>query len=66
MHQYKVVKPIVSIIHFDGYSKVKAKVFLMSSGVSLDYRFKSMNYGQSLTFSEALEKGIIKFKQQNK
>ena len=50
----------VEILHTDGVTKVKAKVFITSDSISLDYRFEGMDYGRTLTKEQAKVMGIIK------
>ena len=50
----------VEILHTDGVTKVKAKVFITSTEIQLDYRFKGMSYGRTLTQEQAKVMGIIK------
>ena len=50
----------ITIKHVDGKTNVKAKVFNTNNKFSLEWKFQGMDYGRDLSFTEAVELGLIK------
>lgn len=57
-----MIMQTITILHIDGVTPVKAKVFIVKDEVYLDWRFDGMDYGTVITKDQY---EVIKKKQTN-
>jgi len=49
----------IIIKHIDGNTDIIAKILIFGNSINLEWIYQGMTYGRELTYSEAIELGII-------